>query len=75
MHSPLWSRGTAGGNTRCGSFDSLHFHNTGNDAGTFHVDTGNAWFVPFGSLVHLGWDKIGGDTVWAADGIPRPWWK
>jgi hypothetical protein len=56
---------------RCGILDSLHFHSDG----TFHVDTGNPFFVPIGSLAHLGWDIIGGNTVWRSDGIPRPWWR
>jgi RHS repeat-associated protein len=55
---------------RCGIFDSLHFHSDG----TFHVDTGNPFFFPIGSLAHLGWDFIGGNTVWSG-GIPRPWWQ
>jgi hypothetical protein len=62
---------TLGQQTRCGIFDSLHFHD---DQGIFHLDTGNAWF-PIGAIVHLGWDIIGGNTVWAEDGIPRPWWQ
>jgi hypothetical protein len=61
---------TAGQQTRCGVFDSMHFHD---DQGIFHVDTGNAWVVPVGSIVHFGWDVIGGKTVWSQGGIPRPW--
>jgi RHS repeat-associated protein len=54
---------------RCGISDSLHFHSDG----TFHVDTANPFFFPVGSLAHLGWDVVGGNTVWSG-GIPRPWW-
>lgn len=63
---------TIGDQTRCGVFDSLHFHD---DTGTFHVDTGSAWAFPFGTIAHLGWDYIGGNTVWKQGGIPRPWWQ
>jgi hypothetical protein len=38
-----------------GGFDSLLFHD---DAGTFHVDIGNAWASPLGQIVDLGWDYI-----------------
>ncbi|HZQ22698.1 MAG TPA: hypothetical protein VFA89_07845 [Terriglobales bacterium] len=54
---------------RCGIFDSLHFHADG----TFHVDTANPFFAPVGSLTHLVFDVIGGNTWWSG-GIPRPWW-
>jgi len=57
--------------SRCGVFDSLDYSH---GDGTFHVDTGNPMFFPVGSLVHFGWDIIGGNTVWSAGGIPRPWW-
>ncbi len=57
-------QGCIGG--RCGIFDSLHFHSDG----TFHVDTANPLFIPIGSLTHLIYDVIGGNTWWK-DGIPR----
>jgi RHS repeat-associated protein len=60
-----------GDQTRCDAFDSLHFHT---DTQTFHVDTGSAWSVPIGSLTHLFFDVLGGNTWWSA-GIPRPWWQ
>jgi hypothetical protein len=63
---------TLGQQTRCGVIDSLHFHD---GTGTFHVDTGNAWFFPVGTMAHFGWDIIGGNTVWRQGGIPRPWWQ
>lgn len=56
--------------SRCGIFDSLHFHTSGDLAGYFHVDTANPYFLPFGSIVHLTADLIGGNTWWSA-GIPR----
>ena len=52
---------------RCGIIDSLHFY----DDGTFHVDTGNPLFVPIGSFIHLGWDAIGGWSVWKTGGLPH----
>ena len=56
-----------GDQTRCGVLDSLHFHASSQ---TFHVDTGNAWAVPVGSLFHLVVDVIGGNTWWRG-GIPH----
>jgi len=64
---------TVGANTRCGVIDSLHFHVV-NNLNVFHVDTGNAWAFPIGTFAHLGWDIVGGNTVWSAGGIPRPWY-
>ena len=54
--------------SRCGTFDSLDYSH---GDGTFHVDTANVWFLPFGALEHLLIDLIGGNTWWSG-GIPRP---
>jgi hypothetical protein len=64
--------GSLGCFMRCGSIDSLHFHDRSD--GTFHVDTANPWGIPVvGAIIHLTFDYIGGNTWWSA-GIPRPWW-
>jgi hypothetical protein len=55
------------GCARCGAFNTLDFSHRD---GTFHVDTANPWFVPFGSVAHLAVDIIGGNTWWRG-GIPR----
>jgi hypothetical protein len=53
--------------SRCGVIDPLDFSHGG---GTFHVDTANPWFIPIGSLIHFGFDFIGGH-LWWRNGIPR----
>jgi hypothetical protein len=52
--------------SRCGIFNSLDYSH---GDGTFHVDMANPWFVPVGSLIHLGGDVIGGNTWWNG-GVP-----
>lgn len=53
--------------SRCGTTDSLDYSH---GDGTFHVDTGNVWFVPVGTVLHLVVDVLGGQTWWRG-GIPR----
>jgi RHS repeat-associated protein len=60
------------GSSRCGILDSLDYSH---HDGTFHIDTGNPYAFPVGTLAHLGWDIVGGNTVWLVGGIPRPWWQ
>lgn len=76
-----WTKVTIGGESlqksdfsdclwgRCGTFESLHFHNDG----TVHVDTANPLFVPVGTMVHVGVDVFLGNVYapWKDNGIPR----
>jgi len=54
--------------SRCGSIDSVHFH----DDGTLHVDTASPLgILGVAALIHLTFDIIGGNTWWSG-GIPDP---
>lgn len=62
--------------SRCGIIDSLDYSaGDGHVKNSFHVDTANPLFFPVGSIIHFGWDIVGGNTVWWGNGIPRPWWN
>jgi RHS repeat-associated protein len=62
--------------SRCGIIDSLDYSTGNNHApDSFHVDTANPLFFPIGSIIHFGWDIVGGNTAWWGNGIPRPWWN
>lgn len=50
-----------------GFFDSPDFSH---GDGTFHVDTGNVWIFPVGTILHVAVDVVLGNTVWSS-GIPR----
>jgi RHS repeat-associated protein len=54
---------------RCGTFNSLDFSHGGN---TFHVDMGNVYFFPVGTVIHLIADYLGGHTWWSGGVPPFP---
>lgn len=53
--------------SRCGLMDTLDYSH---GDGTFHVDTGNPWFFPIGTVAHSFVDLLGGNTWWSG-GMPR----
>jgi hypothetical protein len=54
---------------RCGTFNSLDFSHGDN---TFHVDMGNVYFFPVGTVIHLIADYLGGHTWWSGGVPPFP---